>query len=49
MIKNNIWKICKIIGSAKPQFSKIKLRKDEIKKLIPVLQKQKKFLIGHLK
>ena len=41
MIKNIIWKICKIIGSGKPQFSKIKLRKDEIKNLIPVLLKQK--------
>jgi len=49
MIKNIIWKICKIIGYGKPQFSKIKLRKNEIKNLIPVLLKQKKFLIGHLK
>ncbi len=44
MIKNVILKICKIIGSGKPQFGKIKFRKDEIKKLYPNITKAKKIL-----
>ena len=49
MIKDVILKICKIIGSGKPQFGKIKFRKDEIKNLYPSIVKAKKFLIGDLK
>ena len=44
MIKDIILKICKIIGSGKPQFGKIKFRKDEIKNLYPNITKAKKIL-----
>ena len=44
MIKDVILKICKIIGSGKPQFGKIKFRKDEIKNLYPSIAKAKKIL-----
>ena len=44
MIKDIILKICKIIGSGKHQFSKIKFRKDEIKNLYPSITKAKKIL-----
>ena len=44
MIKDIILKICKIIGSGKPQFGKIKFRKDEIKNLYPSITKAKKIL-----
>ncbi len=44
MIKDIILKICKIIGSGKPQFGKIKFRKDEIKNLYPSIRKAKKIL-----
>tara|TARA_B110000305_G_scaffold116211_1_gene130533 strand:- start:351 stop:1259 length:909 start_codon:yes stop_codon:yes gene_type:complete len=44
MIKDVILKICKIIGSGKPQFGKIKFRKDEIKNLYPSIVKAKKIL-----
>ena len=44
MIKDIILKICKIIGSGKPQFGKIKFRKDEIKCLYPSITKAKKIL-----
>ncbi len=44
MIKDVILKICKIIGSGKPQFGKIKFRKDEIMKLYPSIVKAKKIL-----
>ncbi len=43
-IKNIILKICKIIGSGKPKFGKIKFRKDEIKNLYPSITKAKKVL-----
>ncbi len=43
-IKKLILKICKIIGSGKPNFGKIKLRKDEINKLYPNILKAKKLL-----
>ena len=41
-IKSIIIKICKIVGSGKPNFGKIKFRKDEISSLIQVFSKQKK-------
>jgi nucleoside-diphosphate-sugar epimerase len=44
MIKDIILKICKIIGSGKPQFGKIKFRKDEINNLYPSITKAKKIL-----
>jgi len=44
MIKDVILKICKIIGSGKPQFGRIKFRKDEIKNLYPSIVKAKKIL-----
>ena len=44
MIKDVILKICKIIGSGKPQFGKIKFRKDEIKNSYPSIVKAKKIL-----
>lgn len=43
-IKDLILKICKLVGSGKPQFGKIKLRKDEIKYLFPSIKKAKKLL-----
>jgi nucleoside-diphosphate-sugar epimerase len=43
MIKDVILKICKIIGSGKPQFGKIKFRKDEIKNLYPRIVKAKNY------
>ena len=44
MIKDIILKICKIIWFGKPQFSKIKFRKDEIKNLYSSITKAKKIL-----
>ena len=44
MIKDIILKICKIIGTGKPQFGKIKFRKDEIKNLYPSITKAKDIL-----
>ena len=44
MIKDIILKICKIIGSGKPQFGKIKFRKDEINRLYPSIFKAKKII-----
>ena len=43
-IRNLILKISKIIGTGKPMFGKIKLRKDEIIKLYPKIDKIKKLL-----
>jgi UDP-glucose 4-epimerase len=43
-IKNIIQKICKIIKFGKPQFGKIKYRKDEIMRLFPNIDKAKKLL-----
>jgi nucleoside-diphosphate-sugar epimerase len=43
-VKKVIKRICKIIGSGKPQFGKIKIRKDEISKLYPNISKAKKIL-----
>ena len=43
-IKKIVMKICKIIGSGKPNFGKIKFRKDEIKNLYPSVNKAKKIL-----
>ncbi len=43
-IRNLILKISKIIGTGKPIFGKIKLRKDEIIKLYPKIDKIKKLL-----
>lgn len=44
-IKKLILKICRLIGSGKPNFGKIKLRKDEIIKLYPNISKAKKILM----
>ena len=46
MIKHEkvINKICKILDSGRPQFGKIKFRKDEIKNLYPSIAKAKKVL-----
>ena len=44
-IRKLILKICKFIGSGKPKFGKIKLRKDEIIKLYPNISKAKKILM----
>ena len=43
-IKKIILKICRLVGSGKPQFGKIKLRKDEISSLYPDITKAKKIL-----
>ena len=43
-IKDLILKICKFVGNGKPQFGKIRLRKDEIKYLFPSIAKAKKLL-----
>ncbi len=43
-VKKIILKICKLIGRGRPQFGKIKFRKDEIKKLYPSIKKAKKIL-----
>ncbi len=43
-IKKLILKICKIIGSGKPRFGKIKFRADEINKLYPSISKAKNLL-----
>lgn len=43
-VKEVIKRICKIIGSGKPQFGKIKIRKDEISKLYPNISKARKIL-----
>ena len=43
-IKSIIIKICKIVGSGKPNFGKIKLRKDEINCLYPSIFKAKKII-----
>ena len=43
-IKKTILKICKIIGFGKPEFGKIKIRKDEINILYPNISKVKKLL-----
>ena len=37
-------KICEILNSGRPQFGKIKFRKDEIKNLYPSIAKAKKVL-----
>ena len=42
-IKDLITKICNLVGSGRPEFGKVKLRKDEIKKLYPKILKSKKF------
>ena len=41
LVKKVIKKICKILDSGRPQFGKIKFRKDEIKIFIQVLPRQK--------
>ena len=43
-IKKIILRICRLVGSGKPQFGKIKLRKDEISSLYPDITKAKKIL-----
>ena len=43
-IKDLIIKICDLVGSGKPEFGKISLRKDEIKRLYPKTLKSKKLL-----
>ena len=43
-IKDLIIKICSLVGSGKPIFGKIKLRKDEIKSLYPNINKAHKIL-----
>ena len=43
-VKKVIKRICKIIGSGKPQFGKIRIRKDEISKLYPNISKARKIL-----
>ncbi|WP_435114231.1 NAD-dependent epimerase/dehydratase family protein [Candidatus Pelagibacter bacterium nBUS_36] len=43
-IKKIILKICRLVGSGRPQFGKIKLRKDEISSLYPDVTKAKKIL-----
>ena len=43
-IKRVINKICELLGSGKPQFGKIDLRKDEIMRLYPSIIKAKKIL-----
>lgn len=43
-VKYVINKICRVIGSGKPEFGKIKLRKDEPKSLYPSINKAKKLL-----
>ena len=43
-IKSIIIKICKIVGSGKPNFGKIKFRKDEIRCLYPSIFKAKKII-----
>ena len=43
-IKKVINKICEILNSGRPQFGKIKFRKDEIKNLYPSIAKAKKVL-----
>ena len=47
-IKKVIIKICGLLNSGKPLFGKIDLRKDEIMKLYPNINKAKKFLDGIL-
>ena len=44
LVKKVIKKICKILDSGRPQFGKIKFRKDEIKNLYPSIAKAKKVL-----
>jgi len=43
-IKKVILKICKLVNGGMPQFDKIKLRKDEILKLYPNIEKAKKII-----
>ena len=43
-VKNVINKICKLVKKGRPQFGKIKLRKDEILILYPDIKKAKKLL-----
>ena len=43
-IRSVILKICNIVGSGKPQFGNIQLRKDEIRSLYPSVLKAKKLL-----
>jgi len=43
-IKKIILKICSVLKSGNPKFGKIKLRKDEIKRLYPSIQKANKLL-----
>ena len=43
-IKKIILKICKLVGSGRPQYGKIKLRKDEISSLYPDITRAKKIL-----
>ena len=44
MVKDVINKICELLDSGRPQFGKIRLRKDEIKDLHPSIAKAKKVL-----
>lgn len=44
LVKNVIFKICQLVKSGRPQFGKIKFRKDEIMKLYPNIDKAKKIL-----
>ena len=44
LVKDVINKICKLLDSGRPQFGKIRLRKDEIKDLHPSIAKAKKVL-----
>lgn len=43
-IKNVILRICKLVGSGRPMFGKIKFRKDEIVNLFPSIAKAKRLL-----
>ena len=43
-VKNVIKKIVRIVGKGKPEFGKIKKRKDEIAKMYPNIKKSKKLL-----
>ena len=43
-VKKVIAKICTLLNSGKPQYGKIKLRKDEIMKLYPNINKARKIL-----
>ena len=43
-VKDLILKICRLVGSGKPKFGKIDLRKDEMISLYPSISKAKKLI-----